>query len=251
MTVSAPATSKCRSRPTSRALDQQPRREQRGDDADRHVDEQHPLPAGPLGQHAAEQHAGRAAGARDRAPDAQRGVALGALLEGGGDDRQRGGRDQRGAEALHGAGDDQPQLALGEAAGQRGDREEDEARDEHAPPAEQVGQAAAEQQEAAEDQGVGVDDPGQVVLGEVEVLADRRQRDVDDRRVEDDDELGGREKGERQPLVGGGVGGRQGGANLRGLWTVTWGRCSDNTENRFRLSSRRATVRTGGLHGAP
>ena len=99
------------------------------------------------------------------------------------------------------AGDDQPDLALGEAAGQRGEREEDEAGDEQAAAAEQVGEAAAEQQEAAEDQGVGVDDPREVVLGEVEVLADRRQRDVDDRRVEDDDELGGGQQRERQPLV--------------------------------------------------
>ena len=63
------------------ALGQQARGEQRGREADRHVDEQDPLPAGPLGQHAAEQHAGGAAGAGDRAPDAQRLVALGALGE--------------------------------------------------------------------------------------------------------------------------------------------------------------------------
>ena len=57
-------------------------------------------------------------------------------------------------------------------------------------PAEQVGRAAAEQEEAAEGEDVGVDDPGQVLLGEVERVADRRQGDVDDRGVEDDDELG-------------------------------------------------------------
>ena len=77
-----------------------------------------------LGQHAAEQHAGRAAGAGDRAPDAERLVALGALGERGRDDRQRGGGDERGAEALHGAGGDQPDLGLREAAEQRGEREE-------------------------------------------------------------------------------------------------------------------------------
>ena len=82
------------------ALGQQARREQRGGQADRHVDEQHPLPAGPLGQHAAEQHAGGAARAGDRAPDAERLVALGALGERRRDDRQRGGGDERRAEAL-------------------------------------------------------------------------------------------------------------------------------------------------------
>ena len=41
-------------------------------------------------------------------------------------------------------------LALREAAGERGEREDDQADDEHPAAAEQVGGAAAEQQEAAE-----------------------------------------------------------------------------------------------------
>ena len=45
---------------------------------------------------------------------------------------------------------------------------------------------AGEQQQAAEGDQVGVDDPGEVALGEAEVVLDRGQRDVDDRRVEDD-----------------------------------------------------------------
>ena len=40
--------------------------------ADRHVDEQDPAPAEQVGQHAAEQHAGGAAGAAHRAPDRRR-----------------------------------------------------------------------------------------------------------------------------------------------------------------------------------
>ena len=88
---------------------------------------------------------------------------------------------------------------LGEAAGERGEREQDQAADEHAPAPEQVGEPAAEQQEAAEGEHVGVDDPGEVVLGEVERVADRRQRDVDDRGVEDDDELRHAQQGERDP----------------------------------------------------
>jgi hypothetical protein len=137
----------------------------------------------------------------DRAPHAEGGVALLALLERGRDDRQRGGGQQRGAEPLHAAGDDQPDLALRQATGQRRGREQDQAADEQAPATEEVGQAPTEQQEAAEGQGVGVDHPRQVVLREVEVLADRRQRDVDDRRVQHDDELRGREQREREPLV--------------------------------------------------
>ena len=79
------------------ALDQRPRRERRRREPDRDVDEQHPAPAQAAGEDPAEEHAGRAAGARDRAPDTQRAVALGALGERGGDDRQRRRRDDRGA----------------------------------------------------------------------------------------------------------------------------------------------------------
>ena len=61
--------------------------------------------------------------------------------------------------------------------------------DEQAPPADQVGHAPAEQQEAAEHQRVAVDDPLQRGVGDVEVGLDRRQRDVHDGRVEDDHEL--------------------------------------------------------------
>src|SRR4029078_832464 len=52
-----------------------------------------------------------------------------------------------------------------------------------------VGEAPAEQQEAAEGEGVGVDDPREVVLVEVERAPDRGQRDGDDRGGEDDDAL--------------------------------------------------------------
>ena len=55
---------------------------------------------------------------------------------------------------------------------------------------------AAEQQQAAERQRVGGDDPLAVVVGEAEVGLRRRQRDVHDRRVEHDHQLGEAEHGE-------------------------------------------------------
>ena len=80
-------------------------------------------------------------------------------------------------------------------------REDGEAGDEHAAAPEQVGRAAAEQQEAAEDERVGADHPLQVLLREPEVGLDRGQRDVHDRDVEDDHELHDAEEGECPPFA--------------------------------------------------
>ena len=76
---------------------------------------------------------------------------------------------------------------------------------EHALAAEQVAEAAGEQQEAAEGDEEGVDDPGQVALAEVQVALDRRQRHVHDRGVEHDHELGQADNHEGHPpaVVGG------------------------------------------------
>ena len=159
------------------------------DQADRDVDEQDPAPAQKIGEHAAEEHAGGAAGASHRAPDADRAVAGRALLERGREDRQRSGGDDRAAEALHPARGDQQELGVGESAGERGEREQRQPGDEHAPAPDQVSGAAAEQQEAGERDRVSVDDPLQVLLGEVQRVADRGERDVHHGDVEDHHEL--------------------------------------------------------------
>ena len=67
--------------------------------------------------------------------------------------------------------------------------------------AEQVAEPAGQQQEAAERQQVGVDDPGQRRLGEAEVGLDRRQRDVHDARVEHDHQVAQAQHVERQPAA--------------------------------------------------
>ena len=79
---------------------------------------------------------------------------------------------------------------VGERAPERGQREQRGADEEHAAAAEQVGRAPAEHQEAGERQRVGVDHPLQAGGREMQPGAHRRQRDVDDRDVEDDHELG-------------------------------------------------------------
>ena len=74
-----------------------------------------------VGEDPAEQDAGRGAEAADRAPGAERDVALAALGERRREDRQRGRRDDRRAEALEGAGGDQRRLRPGQAGEERGD----------------------------------------------------------------------------------------------------------------------------------
>jgi hypothetical protein len=159
------------------------------DDSDRDVDEEDPLPAQHVGQHAADEGARGAAGRAHRAPYRERAVALGALAEGRGEDGERRRRHDRAAQTLERAGDDQLALALGQTAGQGrgGEQQEPEEQDLLVP--EQVRRAPAEQEEAGERDRVGVDDPLQVDDREAEVIADRRQRDVHDRHVEDDHEL--------------------------------------------------------------
>ena len=80
------------------------------------------------------------------------------------DDRERGRRDERGAEPLERAAGDQHPGVHGEPVEQRRDGEHDEAEEEQPLAPEQVARAAAEQQEAAEDERVGVDDPLEVRL---------------------------------------------------------------------------------------
>src|SRR4029450_5337870 len=96
----------------------------------------------------ADQPSGRGADAAERAPDPQRLVALGALLEGGGDDRERGRGHDRRPDPLEGACSDQRLARPGEPAEKRGEREDDNSNHEDTAPAEQVGGAPAEEEQA-------------------------------------------------------------------------------------------------------
>ena len=160
--------------------------------ADRHVDEQAPAPRRPRREHAAEDEPDAAAAGGDRAVGGERAQALAALAERDRQQGERGRRGDRGADALHRAGGEQPALGLREAAGQRGEGEDRDAGDEHPPAAEDVAGAGAEQQQAAERQRVGVLHPRQARGREVQRALDVRQRGDDDRDVEDDHELAGR-----------------------------------------------------------
>jgi hypothetical protein len=83
----------------------------------------------------------------------------------------------------------QDALAVGQRAAERGRGEEADADQEDLAAGEEVGGAPGQHQEAGEGQRVGVDDPLQAGVGEAERGVDVRQRDVDDRDVEDHHEL--------------------------------------------------------------
>ncbi len=138
------------------------------DDRERHrqVHQHHPAPAGVLGEQTADQHTGAAADRRDGRVHAERLGALLALALGEGEDGQRGRRHHRGAHALDRAGDDHVPRLLGQSARERGDGEGPGSPQQHAPLTEQVRRPAPQKQEAAEEEGVDVDHPGE--LGGIE-----------------------------------------------------------------------------------
>ena len=183
-------------------------------DADGHVHEEHPLPAGSGGQRAAGDRADRGGRPGDGAEDAEGAVACGALrnvvvrI-----DRAAGetSAPPRPCTTRHATSmpsePDSP--APSDAT-----REDRHAGDEHRPATEEVGEAPAEQQEAAEREAVADDHPLQIGLAGAEVGLDRRQRDVHDRQVEDDHELGPAHQREDERGSGGSGSGRHGGCSV-------------------------------------
>ena len=160
-----------------------------------------PGPAQVRGEHAAEQHPDGAADPRGRAPHTEGDVALTSFAERRDDDRERRRHEQRPAQALQRPGDDQRARRPGEPREQRAEREHGHTGHEQPPASEHIGKPAAQKQCPAEQDRVGGDHPLQALRGEMQVVLDRRQRDVHDRNVEDDDELRRNGDDEYQPLV--------------------------------------------------
>ena len=130
-------------------------------DGDRHGDEEDRRPAEGAGEQSAEHDTGRSAERRRGAPDAH---GPGSRLTGEGqqEQRHRGGAEGGGAGAL----DDAARRRAAPASAARGRQqgaggEQGRAGDEHAAAAEQVCGAPGQQQQAAEREDVGVDDPGE------------------------------------------------------------------------------------------
>jgi hypothetical protein len=104
-----------------------------------------------------------------------------------GDDGQGGRHDRRAAEAHQGAGRDQLPRILRVRAGDGRDPEEDHAEQQHALTAVAVAEDAEGEQQAREDEGVGVHRPFELALGGAQAvnrIGDRLDRDVEDGVVE-------------------------------------------------------------------
>jgi len=183
------------------ALGEVARSEQDERQPDRNVDVEDPGPGEVRREHAAEQDADGSAAARRRSPDAERGVALATFPEDRHQEREARGREECAAETLETAEDDERSGRPGQAAERGAEGEERDAADEDAPAAEQVCEAPAEQEEAAEDDCVGGDHPLEARLGKAEIVLDRGQGDVHDRHVEHDHELRGDDQGKSRPAA--------------------------------------------------
>ena len=177
------------------------RREDQDDRGHRDVHPEDPLPAEVLGEDAAHENACCGAATSDCAPCSECLVPLAALGEGHGDDGERGRCDDRRPEALDAARRDQHPRGRREPADERGGAEDPEPDHEHDAAPDQVGRAPAEQEEAAVREPVRGDHPLQVPLREVQIVLDRRQRDIDDRDVEHHDEDRGADQDQRFPAA--------------------------------------------------
>jgi hypothetical protein len=151
-----------------------------------------------LDQPAARHRADGDAEARHSRPDPDR---LGPLLgrEDVREHGQRGRHDERAADAHQGAARDQGVGGRREGREQRPRSEYEQTGHQRLAATEAVTEAAHREQQAGEDQRVGVDDPLEGARRSVEITLDRRQGHVEDRVVERDDQQGDGQDGERPP----------------------------------------------------
>ena len=189
-----------------RLADEGDRHEDR-EDRDGHVHEHRPVPGGVLGEDAAEHEADGGAAARERTVDAEGLRPLLAVGERHRDEGEGRGREDRREEALQSAGREQHGRVHRDAGEGAREGEAGEADDEHPLAPGVVGDATAQEQQAAEGERVGRDDPLPVGVADAEVLLDRRQCDVHDRAVQHHHELRDGDDEERLPAPRIGLGG--------------------------------------------
>ena len=124
-----------------------------------------------------------------------------APAEGGVEERERRRQHQGAADALDEPGQDQQFAGARERRADGGEGEDDDAGEQHPSPSDPVGEAAEDQQERSEHEGVRLLHPLHLGGGDPEVVDDRGDRDVDDRRVDDDQRHGDADEDESCPAA--------------------------------------------------
>ncbi len=189
----------------ARALRDPGEHDRHGQQPDRDVDPEDPLPREPIGHGAADHGPARDREAGEALQDTHSAAAPFGR-EGGADERERERHHERRAGALNGARDDQPAGVRRQRAGRRGEREQREPTGEQAPPPVAIAERGRSQQQHREAEVVGVDGPLELLDGRAEVEADGGQRRGDHEGVQRDHEGG--DGGQAQdPAAGSAFGG--------------------------------------------
>ena len=141
----------------------------------------------------------RAARPGDGAVDPEGLPSLRRISEGGGQEGEHGRGEQGSERALDGPGDDEHREVDREPADGRGRREAHKSDDEGPLASHHVPDTTAEEEQAAEGEGVRGDDPLTVGVREMQGVLSRGQSDVDDGAVENNHELGDPKHTENPP----------------------------------------------------
>ncbi len=163
-------------------------REQHGRRAEGQIDEKYRAPAAQGGQRSAEHRAGDLADGAARRPDRHGARANVAVKIRFGEQSEHGRQGQRGADSLKQTHDIQLEQRPREAAQRGRAGEKAEPGEKYAARAEKIAQRAAAQQQTREHHGVTAAHPLQPGDIAAEFALNRRQRDVHNRRVENDHE---------------------------------------------------------------
>ncbi len=174
----------------------------RGGQRDRHIDQQAPPPGHEFGEKATEDEPERGAATGDRAVNAEGAGPLPGLGERNGDQRKRGRREQRSENSLQRTGGKQEPGVRRDTTERGCQREAEQTNDKGALAPGEVGDTAAEEQQAAEGQRVGSNDPLPVRRGDVQIRLGLGHRDVHNGRVEHDHQLSHGDDAESKPPTG-------------------------------------------------
>ncbi len=167
---------------------------------DGQVDVERPAPAQVRDEPAADERPESSHPADRRAPDPERDRPL-LAAERRVDDREGRGQDQRAADTLESAAEEQHCPVRRERREHARRKEDDESDDEDAAPAADVTDASDADEERREDERVDRVRPLRLRDPDVQVADDRRDRDVHDRRVDDDHRDAGRQRDEPKPAT--------------------------------------------------